>query len=146
MRRKRIDGKKVGINWDMAEKSLSGHHRTDEILNGNIMNVAQFQLQQAIADGRYSAARKLRVAINRALEARLALRVSWCPTCKAYLHQCTCPVAPIRYPSSDKDLIDRIQARIAEENMDRKEAAKARRKQERTEARKLRKLGVQDVR
>jgi hypothetical protein len=142
MSRRRVDGKKVGIDWERARKSLSGHHRTDEMLNSNIMNVAQIQLQRAIAEGRLSSARKLRVAINQALEARLAIRASWCPTCISYLSDCTCPKAPTRFEGASIELIDRIQARLAEENADRRAEFKAYRKRKRIEARKQRKLGV----
>jgi hypothetical protein len=146
MRKKRADGKKIGIDWARAEQSLSGHHVTDEILNGNIMNVAQKQLQDAIREGRDSSAKKLRRAINAALEARLAIRSSWCPTCLQYLAQCTCPKAPIRYPGASVELIDRIQARLAEQNTEWRAQQKAFRKQERIQARKNRKLGmVQNV-
>lgn len=142
MRKKRADGKKVGINWDMADKSLSGRHRTDEMANANIMNVAQELLQDAIREGRDSSAKKLRRAINAALEARLAIRSSWCPSCLQYLSDCTCPKVPSEYPGASIELMDRINARLAKQNEEWRIGNKERRKQERIQARKNRKLGM----
>lgn len=81
-------GLKLGLDFTQIE--LSNNHKAHLRANTNQLAELRQALIWAERDGRYSAAKKLRRAINQHLEQELYLSHSWCGSCHQVLHNCQC--------------------------------------------------------
>jgi hypothetical protein len=83
-------GSRVELDHDLAGETLLGNHAEDDHFNAMVAAGLHRTVQEAKARGKTSQASKAQRQLNGATEARLAIRVSWCPGCINYLHNCQC--------------------------------------------------------
>lgn len=103
------DGPVAKVDWESLEKEeyLQGQHTFDDHNASVAQGYLGKALQQAEQEEKWSRARKIRKQLNLAVEARLAVRSSWCPTCQNYLHNCQC-----EWDSESKVEVDSLTVRV----------------------------------
>jgi hypothetical protein len=134
------DGSRAFVDHDIANNNLTGNHAADDHFNAMVASGLHLTVQLATAAGATSKARKAQRQLNNAVEARLAIRVSWCPGCLNYLHNCQCAAAEARgAAAASLDLIRRVYADIEGRDNDYKEQLDDARRQRRKDKRLQRK-------
>lgn len=129
-------GPVVSIDYDKAQELLSGQHQTDDYYINTARHLFEEDLMRAKERGENSRARKLARVVGQQLEAQLALRASWCPTCLQVLHNCTCvPIDPVR--GASVDFIDGLMSRLPHHELrqQRKEVERQERKARKSQLR-----------
>jgi hypothetical protein len=135
-------GSRAELDSDMAAEMLpfSNHAEDDHFAAMQSIGLS-ITLAAAQDAGSESKARKAKRQLNKATEARLHIRASWCPSCVNFLHNCSCPAtAEARGASAASlDLIRRIQQDIEARDNDYREAVDDLRRQRKAERKQLRK-------
>lgn len=86
--KKQTGSKKLGL--DLEKLHPSDNLRQDHLENSRLQQFLTGELQQAEREGKYSKSKKIRRALNQALEEALWYHASWCQTCNNVLHNCIC--------------------------------------------------------
>jgi hypothetical protein len=116
----------IRINWDRVQDDSVGQLVNDDILANRLYQ----EMRAALRDPNLREKDRVKFTrmAERAVETLLANRRTWCPTCRNFLHVCSCEPWGWALDRMVSEVGVEIIHRLRQEDVDRKEAEKDREK------------------